>query len=310
MRDAYDALRALNLELARLPESVSSPTIGQLRVQFWRDTVDKVFAGQPPREPISLLLHRAVSDLAARDPSHGAKSLRFWLLRLIGAREKYMDLRPYPSLAALEDYAENTYSTLLYLTMACVPHRSTLVDHIASHIGKACGIVAVLKGVSVLSAPSRRVQSPTGAIVADGRKPALLLPLDVMADAGVREEDVFRKGGGAPGLQDAVFRVATRAHDHLVTARELLADARAGRHPSHSYEYADEPQHMDGTTGAGEGCDSDLHVRRVFGILLAAVPAQNFLDRLQSANFDPFAVTSRSWKLPWGIWKALKRQEI
>jgi hypothetical protein len=37
----------------------------------------------------------------------------------------------------------------------------------------------------------------------------------------VVQEDVFRQGH-AEGLEDAVFEVATAAHDHLLTARSML----------------------------------------------------------------------------------------
>ncbi|KAF3354869.1 hypothetical protein VdG1_04525 [Verticillium dahliae VDG1] len=51
VRDAYLALRTLNLELVRLPEVVTNPTIGAMRMQFWRESIDKTFAGNPPAEP-------------------------------------------------------------------------------------------------------------------------------------------------------------------------------------------------------------------------------------------------------------------
>jgi NADH dehydrogenase [ubiquinone] 1 alpha subcomplex assembly factor 6 len=295
----------LNLELARLPEAVSSPTIGQMRMQFWKDAVEQVFAGKPPQQPVATLLYAAVSSLSHRDPTVSPASLKFWLLRLIKAREKYMDSRPYTSLSALEDYAENTYASLMYLTLAFIPLRSTLVDHIASHIGKAYGMVATLKGVPVLATASRP-RHPTGAnAVGQLRRPALLLPLDVMADAGLSEEDVFRHGAVAAGLQDAVFKVATRANDHLITARELLGDLRNGREPNHQFEYEDEPQHS-----SGNSVDSLAETRQWFGVLLEAVPAQEYLDRLQGVNFDVFALHGRSWKTPWRIWSTLRSQQI
>jgi len=306
-RDAYDALRTLNLELARLPETVSHPTIGRFRMQFWRDTINNVFAGKPPREPISILLHRAITDLAERSSLGGANSLRFWLLRFINTREQYMDNRPFASLAALEEYAENTYATLMYMTLASMPLRSVHLDHLASHIGRACGIVAVLRGVAALATPSPPVQSPAGVDVGGGRSPVLLLPLDVMAEAGLKEEDVFRKGPDAPGLQDAVFKVATRAHDHLITAREMLKNLRAGETPGHDYEHEGEAQHVY-VDEASEG-SAERDIRRGFGVLLEAVPAGDFLTRLENVDFDPFKIRA-GWKLPWSIWQALKKEQI
>jgi NADH dehydrogenase [ubiquinone] 1 alpha subcomplex assembly factor 6 len=288
---------------------VSNPTIARMRMQFWRDAVNNTFAGNPPREPISIVLHKAITDLAQRSRAGGEKSLKFWLLRLISTREQHLDNRPFPSLAALEDYAENTYATLMYTTLAAMPIRSVHADHLASHIGKACGIVATLRGVPVLAAPSPAVQSRSGIDVGSARSQALLLPLDVMAEVGLREEDVFRRGPEAEGLQDAIFKVATRANDHLITAREMLNNLQAGRDPGHDYEHEGETEHVYASKERGddEGAARDIH--RGFGVLLEAIPAADYLSRLEAADFDPFRVKS-SWKLPWRLWQALRKEKI
>lgn len=308
-QNAYDALRTLNLELARLPESVSNPTIAQFRIQFWRDTINQTFAATPPREPISILLHKAITDLREKTGSGAsASSIKFWLMRFLNTRQKYMDNRPFTSLADLEDYAENTYATLMYMTLAAMPVRSVHIDHLASHIGKACGIVAVLRGVPVLAAPPRPVKTPTGVDAGHNRSQALLLPLDVMAEAGLREEDVFRTGPAAPGLQDAVFKVATRANDHLITAREMLKNMQQGMEPGHDYEHRAEPEHAYEEDIYSEG-STDAALKRGFGVLLEGVPANDYLLRVEGVNFDPFQVRS-SWKLPWRIWQALRKHQI
>ncbi|KAL2020801.1 hypothetical protein VTK56DRAFT_7894 [Thermocarpiscus australiensis] len=307
-QDAYDALRTLNLELARLPETVSNPTIGRLRMQFWRDTINSTFGGNPPREPISILLHGAITNLAARAGSSSVNSLKFWLLRFIDTRERHMENKPFASLTALENYAENTYATLMYMTLAAIPLRSVHMDHLASHIGKACGIVATLRGIPVLAAPSQPIQRSSGSSVGNTRSPALLLPLDIMAEAGLKEEDVFRKGPNAEGLQDAVFHVAVRANDHLITARQMLKNLQSGRGPGHDYEHQGEAEHAYPATADGVE-DTKSDIQRGFGVLLEAIAAGDYLRRLESVNFDPFKVRA-SWKLPWSLWKALRRHEI
>ncbi len=306
VQDAYAALRTLNLELVRLPELVSNPTIGVMRMKFWQESLDKTFAGNPPREPICLLLHKSLQDLEDRAGSATAKSVKFWLSRLVRTREKHMDNRPYTSLASLEEYAENTYSTLMYATLAMMPLRSMHVDHLASHIGKACGIVAVLRGIPVLAAPAQPVKTPGGMEAPTTHKPTLLLPLDIMAEAGVKEEEVFRQGPNAPGLQDAVFKVATRANDHLITAREMLKNLKAGEDPGHEFEHHGEEEHLYEDSSS----DTTRDLRRGFGVLLEAAPAAQFLENLEKADFDPFAVKTGGWRLPWRIWQTLSKERI
>ncbi|KAI2465997.1 Squalene/phytoene synthase [Annulohypoxylon bovei var. microspora] len=305
-QDIYDALRAFNLELVRLPELVSNPTIGQLRMQFWRDAVNNTFAGKPPKEPIMILLYKVITELTKKGGA--PTSIKFWLLRLINTREKYMDNRPFTSLASLEEYAENTYSTLMYSNLAALPIQSMHMDHLASHIGKACGIVAIIRGIPILAASSPPVKSPGGASVGSGRTPVLLLPLDVMAETGLKEEDVYRHGPEADGFQDAVFKVATRANDHLITAREMLKNLEAGQNPGHEYEHHGEEQHEYPLAALGDD-ETKRDLRRGFGVLLEGVPVGDYLTRLEAQNFNPFMVKS-SWKLPWRLWRAAKTQQI
>ncbi|PTB38041.1 hypothetical protein M441DRAFT_173558 [Trichoderma asperellum CBS 433.97] len=294
VQDTYAALRALNLELVRLPELVSNPTIGVMRMKFWQESIDKTFAGQPPREPICILLHRGLQQLEQRAGSSSTtKSIKFWVSRLIRTRERHMDNRPFATLASLEDYAEHTYSTIMYATLASMPLRSMHVDHLASHIGKACGIVAVLRGIPILAAPAQPVRSPSG-IETPSRNQAILLPLDIMAEEGVKEEEVFRQGPNAPGLQDAIFKVATRANDHLITAREMLKRLKAGQDPGHEFEHQGEGEHQ---YLEEEESDTARDIRRGFGTLLEAVPAAQWLLSLEKANFDPFATVDAVAKM-------------
>ncbi len=276
-------------------------------MQFWREAIDKVFAGNPPKEPVSILLHKAITDLKARSGGGSANSLKFWVLRLINTREQYMDNRPFTSLAALEEYAENTYSSLMYMILAAMPLRSVHVDHLASHVGKACGIVAILRGIPFLAAPSRpNPANPSSAPVEKSSAPALLLPLDVMAEVGLREEDVFRNGPHAEGLQDAVFKVATRAHDHILTARELLKSLQAGEDPSHDFEHEGEVEHVYSASGEQ---NTAADIQRGFGVLLEAVPTASYLNNLGQVNFDTFKV-KRNWKLPWDMYQATRKKQI
>ena len=43
LRDVEYAIRAFNVELASIRESVSNPNTGKMRMQFWKDTIDKIY---------------------------------------------------------------------------------------------------------------------------------------------------------------------------------------------------------------------------------------------------------------------------
>ncbi|KAK5167618.1 uncharacterized protein LTR77_007317 [Saxophila tyrrhenica] len=315
-RDAYIALRAFNIDVARTADTTSTPTIGSMRLQFQRDAVTKSLAGTPPKQPIAILLAHAAEGLEARTDGK-ARWSKSWFMRIVDTREKYLSNPPYPNIEALEGYAENTYSTLLYLTLQALPMASLTADHVASHIGKASGIAAVLRGLPLIAFPgpqnSHSNQGQMAGDVGASKQGAVVLPLDIMASTGVREEDVLRNGAEAKGLRDAVFQVATRANDHLITARQMLDSIRAGQGEGHEFEHGHEEEHtaFPGVLGGGKAETQAQEVERAFGVFMPAVATQLWLDRLQKCDFDVFDAKLRvtDWKLPWrGFWGWRRRK--
>lgn len=319
-QNAYLALRAFNIETSRIADIASTTIIRSMRLQFWRDNINSAFAMRPQKQPVSILLTHALADLDARTQGKGKMS-KTWFMRIISEREKYMDGRPYPTIESLERYAENTYSTLLYLTLQGLPVGSVVADHIASHIGKAAGITAILRGLPLVAfpaPPNHHNNNPTalGGTLDTQRRTqgSITLPLDVMTRAGVREEDVFRKGAEAAGLRDAVFEVATRASDHLITARQMLKNVYAGQDVDHPFEHEGEEEHRyqhqhQYEGGAGGKRDKSAQQReevgRAFGVFMPAVSTELWLNRLQKYDFDVFReeLRRREWRLPWrGYW--------
>lgn len=303
---AYLAIRAFNIEISRIPDIVSNTTIGQMRHQFWKDTINKTFDGNPPEEPVAILLASYVHDT-------GIRMNKTWFQKIISAREQAL-LRPgFTNLSALETYAESTYSTLLYLTLSALPLNSLTADHVASHVGKAAGIAAVLRGVPLLAfppPPNSHSSNPPGMglPMTRDRQRVVNLPLDVMSQCGVREEDIFRNGGNAEGLKDAIFTVATRASDHLITARSLLKDIKSYQEPSHDFEHAYEEGHDYGNEQSSDQKSQEARkadIEKAYGTIMGpAVSTQLWLDRLQKADFDIFNNSLRTieWKLPFIAW--------
>ena len=286
-----------------------------MRYQFWRDNITKAFSGTPPKQPVSVLLSHVLENLDAR--TDGTANLsKSWFLRIISAREHYGDGRPYPTLEALEKYAENTYSTLLYLTLQALPMASVTTDHVASHIGKASGIVAVLRGLPLVAfPPPPNHHSNPGAIGGSferGKQGAVMLPLDVMARSGVKEEDVFRQGAEAPGLRDAVFEVATRASDHLITAREMMKNVRKGHDVGHDFEHEEDGGHEDAALSQGTSKETKQRddLERAFGVMMPAVATDMWLKKLEKFDFDIFAnqLRTRDWQLPFKAYFANRRR--
>ncbi|OAP62624.1 hypothetical protein AYL99_01851 [Fonsecaea erecta] len=302
---AYFAIRAFNIELARIPDVVSMPQIGAMRMQFWRETIDKTFKLAPPSEPVAILLASYLKQ--------GYKLNKTWFHRIITARDRKLMHPGFTNLAELESYAESTYSTLLYLTLSSLPLNSMTMDHLASHVGKAAGIVAVLRGVPLLAfppPPNLHSNNPPGMGAAStrDRQGVITLPLEIMSQSGVREEDIFRNGAKASGIRDAVFTVATRASDHLITARAMLKGIRENQDPSHEFEHIHDEGHEYSRDDLGAKTPTDRSredVDKGFGVIMGpAVSTQLWLDRLQRVDFDIFHESLRrfEWKLPFVAW--------
>lgn len=289
-----------------------------MRYQFWRDNINRSFAGSPPKQPVSILLSHVLEDLGYR--SNGTATMsKSWFMRIIAARETYGSGRPYTTLETLEKYAEDTYSTLLYLTLQSLPMASVTADHVASHIGKAVGITTILRGLPLLAFPSPpNHHSNSGSLGGPlqahrTNQGTVALPLDIMARTGVREEDVFRAGAEAPGLRDAVFEVATRASDHLITARQMLKSVKAGEDIGHAFEHEAEEEHQYPAASlppTGKEQRQRREILEAFGVFMPAVSTKLWLDKLQKVDFDVFReeLRRREWKLPFTAYFAYRRK--
>ncbi|XP_069076600.1 NADH dehydrogenase (ubiquinone) complex I, assembly factor 6 isoform X1 [Pleurodeles waltl] len=204
-RSSALALKAFNVELAQVKDIVSQKNIGLMRMQFWRTAVEDIYHDNPPHQPVAMQLWKAVKqhNLTKR-----------WFTRIIDEREKNLDDRAYRSIVELEKYAENTQSSLLYLTLETLGVKDVHADHAASHIGKAHGIITCLRAVPYHS--SRR---------------KVFLPMDICMMHGVSQEDFIRGSQDKP-VRDVTFDIASQAHVHLEHARSFQKNVPAKAVPA------------------------------------------------------------------------------
>lgn len=143
------ALRAFNIELASIRESVSNTDIGRMRMQFWRDSVEKIFAGVPPQQPVALALAHAIQEQELHHQQNGgagdSEMSLIWFKRMITEREQNLSDPQFMTLGQMETYCENTFGSLLYLQLESVGVKSLEADHAASHMAKAMGIATMLR---------------------------------------------------------------------------------------------------------------------------------------------------------------------
>ena len=133
-REAVFTLYAFNHEVAKTRESVSETMIGAIRLQWWRDSIDGIYAGTPRQ-------HEVIGPLAACIAAYGLPRAPFD--DLINARERDLEDRPMESLAETEAYLRaTTFPLVALLADVLVPDREMeltgLADIAAGHalIGK------------------------------------------------------------------------------------------------------------------------------------------------------------------------------
>ncbi|MDE2228353.1 MAG: squalene/phytoene synthase family protein [Alphaproteobacteria bacterium] len=138
-REDLFALYAFNYELAKVRENVREPTMGRIRLQWWRDTIAEIAAGQSPRQ------HEVAEPLARTIRAH--RLSRAALERMIGARER--DLLPDPpaTFAELEDYADATAGTLNMLALQALDVRDGkgAAATAARHVGIGYALAGLLR---------------------------------------------------------------------------------------------------------------------------------------------------------------------
>ncbi|PIA43511.1 hypothetical protein AQUCO_01900126v1 [Aquilegia coerulea] len=203
MRKAAFALRAFNVETARAMDVASDPRIGLMRLLWWQEAIDKIYAHKVIEHPTAQALSSVVFD---------HKISKSWLKRSVEARindaRREADEIP-EKIEELERYAEDTVSTLIYMTLQAGGIRSTAADHAASHIGKASGLLLLLKSLPYHASRNRQIS---------------YIPAELASKHGLLVE----QGGGkqirmdsSEGLTEAVFEMASVANVHLQKAREL-----------------------------------------------------------------------------------------
>lgn len=115
------------------------------------------------------------------------------------------------TIDSLTAHAESTSSSMLYLSLSLLSLSSSALSHAASHLGAAQTFATLLR-----------------ALPFHAKNGQMIIPAEITARHGVNQEDVFRRGPAAQGIEDAVFEFATLANDHLLTARDMFKEEGMG----------------------------------------------------------------------------------
>ncbi|KAL7422940.1 hypothetical protein Q5752_002238 [Cryptotrichosporon argae] len=231
-------------------------------------------------------------------PALAAIRFQFWKDALAAIFEGG-NVPQHPVAVALADVRKHRPVQRYYLrqmidvrakTLSLPPSSPTLEEHFATHSPLSTALL--LGPLPILLPPSDPSTSHISHTLSHlshlvttvsllrslpllAQKRTLNIPASLLAAHGVTEEAVFRQGAAAPGLRDAAYEIGTRGMDELITARRDLKQTAGRVEPA-----AARP------------------------LFLAAVPAEQYLKRLEHVDFDVFHpdLQKHDWKLAPAIW--------
>jgi phytoene synthase len=202
-RPALFALYAFAAEVARVPGQVREAGLGEVRLQWWREAVERVAGGAPGETPVLRALGEAMA-------AHGLPADA--LVELIEACRDDLYADPPASRTELEAYLGHTQSALFQLASLILGGDGTRTADAAGHAGVAYGLARRLAQLARERARGRSI-----------------VPADYLWEHGL-QADSFASPAAVSGLAGAVAAVAELAEGHLGEAtQELPLVGRAGR---------------------------------------------------------------------------------
>ncbi len=195
------ALYAFNSEIARVRESVSEPLLGEMRLQWWRDAIERLYSCGDLAHPVA----RAIGSAISR---HGLSRNQFD--RLIDARAADLVNGPPADMEALEAYARGTSSTLVALALEVLGQRGEAAERVTLHAGIAWALTGLLRAVPFHAAQGR-----------------VFLPGDLLAGEGIAPTDLLAAATRA-SLAKVGEAVAERARHHVAAARAVRGSLPRG----------------------------------------------------------------------------------
>ncbi|MBS3649627.1 phytoene/squalene synthase family protein [Pseudaminobacter sp. 19-2017] len=174
-REALLALYAFNVEIAGVRDRIREPLAGEMRLQWWRDTIANRQPGTATGHPIADALNRAIDHYQLPD----------------AAFENYLEARifdlyddPMPSRTDLEGYCGETDGLMLQLSAMILDREAApSVADLAGHAGCALGIAGILRKLP-LSRSRGQSFIPHDVLEAAGATPEAFQGETVVAAAG------------------------------------------------------------------------------------------------------------------------------
>jgi len=189
------AFYAFNAELARVAENVREPMLGEIRLEWWRESVEAASKGTARNHDVArgLVCLFAERDLACAD-----------LEALIAARAFDSSPDHLADFAALENYLASTSGAAMRLAARILAgDPAPGVAQGLRDAGLAYGLTGLLKGLPFHSGRHK-----------------LYLPLDLLSALELTPDMFFHLAKNDPRLEAVMRQVSWKARDAFLAARK------------------------------------------------------------------------------------------
>lgn len=185
-RAALLALYAFDAEIGALRDKVREPAAGEIRLQWWRDTLEAP-TGERSGNPVADALRAAISE-------HGLPLSPFDGLLEARIFDLYDD--PMPDRTTLEGYLGETRSAIVQLAMLMLDREGApRFAEAAGHAGCAGGVAELLKGLPV-----------------HRRRGQCFVPADMLSAAGTTRDALI---AGDEGAAPVIAALVALGREHL-----------------------------------------------------------------------------------------------
>jgi phytoene synthase len=203
-RNHLMALYAANAEISRIPESVSEPGLGEIRLQWWHDAIAAA-GGENGETPVMRALSETIR--VCRLPPDA-------LAALIDARRGELYSDAAPTLEDLEAYYGATESAVFQLACLVLGSKGAETADAAGHAGIAYGLATDLAKLPAMRRAGRQIASA-----------------DLLEIYDIEPQAMF--GEPKPdGFEPLFFHLIDHARRHLDSARASLRSVPGSCRPA------------------------------------------------------------------------------
>lgn len=196
------ALYAFNIEISKVVDSSKEPLVNQIKLQWWRDSLEGLNTGLVAKHPVIEELSKLLT--------HHKVDLDDLLMMIEARNNELMDKTP-KTLDALIEYCRQTAGTLNRLSLQILKngdHHShsnqghSKQDHSnqAENLGTAWGLIGIIRAISFHATAQR-----------------CFIPDALLEDANIKIEDLY-KGEFSPQFSQAIQPICEKAEDILKQA--------------------------------------------------------------------------------------------